>query len=187
MVHLDYDTAGRVTQQTAYADIYGGALNANGTLSAANLETFAGSNGASARTTTNTYDAAGRLVSVKDAAGKTESYVYDARGNKTQFTNKLGNVWSYVYDANNRLTQETAPAVIVRSGTGVASVALKTTFTYDNNGNLLSRTEAAGTTDARTTSYSYDAANRQTRITNADGTTRVVTYDAPGPRGPATG
>jgi YD repeat-containing protein len=179
VVHLDYDTAGRVTQQTAYADIYGGALNANGTLSATNLETFAGSNG-SGRATTNTYDAAGRLTKVTDAAKKTESYVYDARGNKTQFTNKLGSVWSYDYDDNNRLIQETAPAVIVRSGTSVASVALKTTFTYDNNGNLLSRTEAAGTTDARTTSYSYDAANRQTHITNADGTTRVVTYDAQG-------
>ena len=46
-----------------------------------------------------------------------------------------------------------------------ASIALVTAMLYDANGNVLSQTEASGTAQARTTSYSYDALGRQIKTT----------------------
>ena len=117
------------------------------------------------------YDAGGRLSSSADAEGFSESYTYDALGNPVSFTNKKGAVWNYVYDAAGRLTSELTPSVEVtsvvdNSGTisaSAASARIETRIAYDALGNVLSRTEAFGRPEARTTQYAYDALGRQIR------------------------
>jgi RHS repeat-associated protein len=80
------------------------------------------------------YDNIYRLTSADHPVQADEGYTYDKVGNRktsAQFSN-----WSY--DANNRLLSYNGTA-----------------FTYDQNGNTLSKTK-----DAQTTSYTYDYENR---------------------------
>nr|WP_256261206.1 HNH/ENDO VII family nuclease [Pseudomonas gingeri] len=133
--------------------------------------------------TASTYDAAGQLSSVTDAAGKTESYSYDAAGNRSTLTNKNGAVWNYRYDSLNRLVEEISPAVNVSSiavnGTVTSQSVLQVTrITYDAVGNITSRTAGRlrnslaadpaldDLSQARTTGYAYDAVGHQVQITS---------------------
>jgi len=123
-------------------------------------------------TTITQYDVAGRVSQVTDAAGGTEKYTYDALGHKLTFTNQNNATWHYHYDAAGRLKEEDSPPVLASStfagttigisSSGVASIA--TTYTYDAVGNVLTRTEAAGSPSAVTTSYDYDGLGRQIRV-----------------------
>ncbi len=117
------------------------------------------------RVNTFVYDAAGRLVQSTDPLGSRESYYYDALGNKTGFTDKKGAFWTYWYDEAGRLTNEFSPAVAVTSSGGSVetNVSLRTHLEYDALGHLISRTEAYGRPEARTTQYTYDALGRQTQ------------------------
>ncbi|MBI2308441.1 MAG: LysM peptidoglycan-binding domain-containing protein [Rhodocyclales bacterium] len=113
-----------------------------------------------------TYDAGGRLIQSADAGGFVERYTYDANGNRISFVNKKGAEWTYVYDANNRLVSENSPLTTVTSVSETLAVVqglavVETRITYDAVGNVLSRTEAYGRPEARTTRYEYDALGRQ--------------------------
>ncbi|WP_005034643.1 Ig-like domain repeat protein [Holophaga foetida] len=159
---MTYDGAGRVVSTTLYHQPVTGSTTTP--VATPGLD----------RTTTFSYDAAGRLSSSTDALGQTESYTYDGVGNKVTFTNKKKNTWNYAYDAAGRLIQETGPAVDVTTIAADANgnltpsttsgVRLVTQLSYDGVGNLLSRTEAAGTPSARTTSYQYDALGHQVKV-----------------------
>ncbi|WP_374428136.1 LysM peptidoglycan-binding domain-containing protein [Ideonella dechloratans] len=121
------------------------------------------------------YDNANRLRKSTDALLNTEEYTYDGAGNRLTFKNKNGDVWTYTYDAVGRMLTETAPAVplytmaLAADGTltvgGGGSSSVVTTLSYDAFGNLLSRTEATGRPEERTTSYLYDKLNRQIKVT----------------------
>ncbi|WP_217907534.1 DUF4214 domain-containing protein [Massilia sp. BJB1822] len=139
---------------------------------AASIEDAAKIQSGSVRGTSYTYDGHGNLASTTDALGETEYYVYDALNNKVSFTNKMRSQWTYAYDGAGHLLLETSPTVAVYSNTIPPSnpswesytnntIALQTAFSYDALGNLLSRTEAKGTSQERTTSYRYDNAGRQ--------------------------
>lgn len=208
-----YDNSGRILESRQYDQPIAAATPRTLSDTAAALTTA----NAQARTTRYLYDAAGQLKSVTDAAGNVESYTYDAVGNRKTLTNKNGHIWRYNYDALNRLVEELTPALSVAniSEEGVVSTAsryLVTLIDYDALGNVISRSEgrqrisianAAASDDlsqARTTSYAYDAVGRQIRITSpgwynkalgqfqqaADGTANTfqvsteVTYDALG-------
>ncbi|WP_005034730.1 Ig-like domain repeat protein [Holophaga foetida] len=159
---MTYDGAGRVVSTTLYHQPVTGSTTTP--VATPGLD----------RTTTFSYDAAGRLSSSTDALGQTESYTYDGVGNKVTFTNKKQATWDYVYDAAGRLIQEIDPAVSVTTisadangnltPTPTPGVRLVTQLSYDGLGNLLSRTEAAGTPSARTTSYQYDALGHQVKV-----------------------
>ncbi len=118
------------------------------------------------------FDAAGNLLDSTDGLGYRESYTYNALGQKTSFTNKNGATWNYEYDQAGRLVKEIAPAVEVSEAlvdgagrlTGVVQRSwqrLATVLEYDALGNLSKRTEAAGSSQARSTRYDYDAQGRQ--------------------------
>lgn len=111
---------------------------------------------------TNTFDAAGRVATSKDGKNQTATYAYDG---------------------NDRLLQ-------TRYGTCVPATCV--TYTYDANGNLKTRVDAAGTTtnsyDVQnrpmsktiggvTTSLAYDAASNVTSFTDPTGTVSYR-YDA---------
>ncbi len=120
-----------------------------------------------------TYDKMGRLVleNSYDGIYYWYSYTYDASGNRASMT-----AWgieddtyteNYTYDANNRMTSKTKTA---------GETVTTTTYTYDNNGNLL--TEQTGEDIKQ---YTYDKKNRLIGYT-AGGVTASYTYSLTGKR-----
>ncbi|MET3448207.1 LysM peptidoglycan-binding domain-containing protein [Ralstonia sp. 1138] len=164
-----YDGIGRVTASTLYANAV--AVNAQGNASTVAAAVVA--NAGADQTTSTAYDAAGNVVSTTDALGGVQRYTYNGVGDKLSYTNQNGATWTYDYDAAGRLIRETDPAVDVTSvmqdsmgnlvPAQTTAVNLVTVLTYDALGNLTARTEAAGTSSARTTQYQYDALGRQTK------------------------
>jgi len=102
------------------------------------------------------YDSIDRLTSATYPGTTSESYTYDAVGNRTASHISA----SYTYQPFNKVT----------NAGGV-------TFTYDNNGNLL--TKVSGTD---TTQYAWDFENRLTQVTLPNGTVVNYKYDALGRR-----
>ncbi|MCO7227584.1 calcium-binding protein, partial [Pleionea sp. CnH1-48] len=182
-----FDEMGRVTDAIVYASAY-----STNDYSLTALEAFANTNVSSDNSIVkNTYDALGRLKTMTDAQGKVESYEYDALGNQLTRTDKNAQVWTYEYDALNRLTKEISPQTTLGAyDNGQVTTSLGSVETirkYDAFGNVSSITTGAGD-NTRTTTYQYDALNRQTHVIkpavwdaslNADVQhTQVLTYDA---------
>jgi len=111
------------------------------------------------------YDAIGQLTSASfastnsDIADKSLLYKYDAAGNRTRVVED-GVETLYTANALNQYTQ-----------VGDAS------FTYDADGNMISRTDGEGTM-----TYTYDLDNRLNSVTEADGTVLEFKYDVFGNR-----
>jgi YD repeat-containing protein len=158
-----YDGVGRLTQTTAYAVATppGAIPSVISVIEQAIVADLRD------RTTSFSYDSEGRLISSTDAFGYSETYVYDGAGNKVEFKNKSGDSWRYEYDAAGQLVLERAPtgagSLVDWGYGGGSSATVDTQLSYDALGNLISRTEAANTGIARTTSYDYDALGRQIR------------------------
>ncbi|MGH9670842.1 MAG: RHS repeat-associated core domain-containing protein, partial [Terriglobales bacterium] len=103
------------------------------------------------------YDAIYQLAGVTQGATTTESYAYDPVGNRLS---SLG-VSPYSYNNSNQLTS--TPAA---------------TYTYDNNGNTLTKVDAGGTT-----TYGWDFENRLVSVTlPGSGGTVSFKYDPTGRR-----
>jgi RHS repeat-associated protein len=103
--------------------------------------------------TTYSYDPAGRLSSASTAEGGTVQFSYNAAGQRTSVTLPGGLTTTYSYDGAHRLTE-----LANRQGTQVLS---QYQYTYDPLGNLITKTDALGTS-----TYSYDALNRLTQETH---------------------
>jgi RHS repeat-associated protein len=91
---------------------------------------------------------------IKDASGnllntQTRTVQFDTNGKPIQVTDTFGNVTTYVRDNNAWILQEGHTDI----ATGISTNIINT---YDGVGNVLSRTEAAGTPQAKTTTYTYD-------------------------------
>ncbi len=116
-----------------------------------------------------TTDALGRLAKIVEAPNDPTynyqtTYAYDALDNLTNVTQGQ-QTRTFAYDSLKRLSSATNP----ESGTA--------SYQYDNNGNILTKTDARGIT----TTYAYDALNRATTRSYSDGTPTVTyTYDAVG-------
>ncbi|GKS92669.1 hypothetical protein AVTE2539_24910 [Acidovorax sp. SUPP2539] len=176
VVAREYDGVGQLSHLIEYASV-------SGTASAQD------------RHTRYSYDGAGRLTGKTDALGYQESYAYDALGHRTSVTNALGATWTYAFDAAGRRVREASPPV-ANGASGTSSIV--TLLGYDAFGNLVSRTEAAGSAQERTTRYAYDADGNQTgtttpltrtagrydalgrlvETTDANGVRTVLAYDA---------
>lgn len=167
-----YDGTGAIKGVTEYATAIPAATAGTASAIAAAIVTST----ANDRSSSFVYDAAGRLTGSTDALGFTESNTYNALGEKLTFTNKNGATWNYDYDAGGRLITETSPLVAVtglqvNATTGQLEVnpalsgnaSIVTRMSYDSLGNLLSRTEASGRAEERTTSYEYDAVGHQVK------------------------
>lgn len=129
-------------------------------------------------TTSFLYDKLGRVERTIDAEGNIERYWYDAFGGRIQVRNKLGGDTGYGYTKTGRLSYEYVYAPVHdASGNQTASGFYKNYYLYDARGNLNHVIEALGLTERRDTYYTYDKADRLTRIDHP----QVLNYD------PATG
>ena len=113
-------------------------------------------------TSTYSYGPTNQLVGATHPAGgpSAESYTYDPAGNRTSSASEA--IGSFTYDPADRLTSD----------------ALYN-YSYDNEGNLLTRTLKAG---GATTAYSWNAEHQLTAIHLPNGTTTTYRYDPLGRR-----
>jgi RHS repeat-associated protein len=119
------------------------------------------------------YDARGDVVAATSPLGDKASYIYDSRGNLTAVVDARGGTTTYAYDELYRLTGIRNPLGQTASATynGLGQLVeltdeagRRTAFTYDD----LNRLSSVALPDA-TLDYSYDAANRPTRIGDSQG------------------
>lgn len=183
------------------------------------------------RTVTLSYDGADRIVRLRDAAGRTVAYDYDLAGDLVEVTDVRGQIWRYAYDDHllltrtdpnghldlentyspdgEVLTQEEGEGGVTRFAyepgvTRTTSPEGRVTEYRYVGGQLVEKTEGAGTRDAATWSYeydpdtrgttktidprgnewdaTYDSAGLQTGTTDPLGHTTATTYDAHGDR-----
>ena len=107
-----------------------------------------------------TYDAIYQLTQVvQNGSTTTESYTYDPVGNR--LSSLAASPWNY--NASNQLTS--------------ISGSPGTTFTYDANGNTLSKANTSGTTQ-----YAWDFENRLTQAVVPGAGTTIFKYDPFGRR-----
>ncbi|MBI5756804.1 MAG: RHS repeat-associated core domain-containing protein [Nitrospirae bacterium] len=137
------------------------------------------------------YDATGRRTTLSYPNGTNTSYTYDTASRLTdivhQSTSAIIESLNYAYDAaGNRISfSRTGPQADLPQSVQAAYDAANeqiqfnsTTpnLTYDANGNLISQTDANGTT-----SYTWDARNRLTSM-NGPGVSASFVYDVLGRR-----
>lgn len=121
------------------------------------------------RTTHWTYNQYGQVLT-KDGPRTNVSdvthYRYDSQGNLSQVTNALGQTVQITdHDANgNPLRLVDANGVV-------------TTLAYDARQRLISRTVAAGTASAATTTFTYDPVGQLTKVTLPNGAWLSYAYD----------
>jgi RHS repeat-associated protein len=146
--------------------------------------------------TSYSYDSLSRLLNVLYKAGTVTldgaGYMYDNAGNRTAKINYLNNITEqYTYDPTYQLTQVTQGTTTTESygydavGNRLTSLGMSpytynasnelsstpnTTFTYDGNGNTLTKADSSGMT-----TYSWDFENRLTSVT-LPGATGTVTF-----------
>ncbi len=106
-------------------------------------------------TTTYTYDNDSRLSRVVYPWGDTTTYTYDGVGNRLEMTVNNKET-TYTYNADNQLL----------------SISDGTTYRYDSNGNLISKT----TSDGEKTLYRYDYENRLIGIELPNGSNITYNY-----------
>ncbi|MFC4314279.1 hypothetical protein ACFPN2_34765 [Steroidobacter flavus] len=185
LTELTYNDAGREDRRIVYANratISAGATTQDIAARAPGVSITTDSS--VDQTTTTKYDAAGRVYQIWDAYNNYEEFLYDRLGNKRSYRNQKGAVWAYIYDANGRLHEERSPLVQVTTVTGGdgsldsnsdenVMAHIVTRMTYDDLGNVLTRTEGIQRFDdanhteiaagSRVTTYVYDKLGRQTR------------------------
>jgi RHS repeat-associated protein len=132
-----------------------------------------------------TLDAGGRRLRVDHASGDSVTYSYDNADRLLQETHRnASNVvifeQTFSYDeVGNRLTQRItgqAQTILAYDSADKLLTAGSTSFAYDANGRLVSRTAPQGTI-----SYAYDVEGQLFRVTTPTGTV-TYTYDANGKR-----
>ncbi len=154
-----YDNAGRLTSQTDPATI----TRSYGYTPDGQLQTVTTPRG----TTTRAYNTLGQFTSLSYTdATPSVSYSYDRAGRRIGITDGSGTL-AYAYDAASR------PTVVTR--TPITGPASTWGFSYDANGNLLTRTRPDSTTET----YTYDIGNQATQVIDPNGTT-TWTYDDAG-------
>ncbi|MCP3935868.1 MAG: RHS repeat-associated core domain-containing protein, partial [Actinomycetia bacterium] len=137
-----------------------------------------------------TYNGRGQVLTITDPRGAVTASVYDARGNLTQSTDPLGNVTSFTYDAAGNLVTTTDPLgqlvayeydAFGNQAGEIDALGHATDFAFDGVGNRLTqtrtRTLSDGTQETVVTSFTYDALDRVTTVTAADGSRTSTTYD----------
>lgn len=117
----------------------------------------------SGNATSYTYNSSGMLSQVSDPDGKTRQISYNAAGNSASMTEPDGGVWTRTYDSVFNV-----PLAITDP------YGNKTTYTYDSENHLLSKTYPDGTSE----SFTYDSNGNTTSRTDTGGNKTTLTYNA---------
>jgi YD repeat-containing protein len=202
-VQYAYNVAGylaTVTDANSPAGVTTYAYDANN-----NLQTITDARGLTYLTNTS-FDSNGRVLAQKTIDGGTTTFSYavlnplivgcgvvftcsspsalttvtDPNGNQTRYHFNPAGFLLDVTDALGRKTvYTTGPANLLLSVTD--PLGRKTAYTYDSNGNPLTITRLAGTSNAVTTTVTYDPVfNKVTSITDPLGHTTTLGYDKAG-------
>ncbi len=123
-------------------------------------------------TTSNEYDALGRLRRVM--SGGITTYDYYPDGLQQRITLPNGVETTMTYDGADRPTE-------IRHEAGGQPIA-RQTYGYDANGNRLTATEQQGAAAAETVTYTYDVLNRLASVAYSSGGSTAYTFDATGNR-----
>ncbi len=138
---------------------------------------------------TKSYNERGLVLKITNSDGTFKSFTYNALGDPLSETNELGNTTSMTYDifrhvtsvtdSLNRTTTSTyAPNVYNSKPIEVVlSSGKKSTFTYDKEWNVLTKTAGTGSLDAATTVLTYDKVYNVLTAKDARGQTTTMTYD----------
>ena len=108
--------------------------------------------------TTYTYNEFGEMTAMTDPEGGVMAYEYNLLGLKSASVDKRGNRTEYFYNADNNVAEMVLPDLS------------RVTYTYDDSGNVLTRTEAEGLPEQRTVVREYDRRDRVTSEETLDGT-----------------
>lgn len=152
--------------------------------------------------TFNYYDSKGNRIATVDPTGALTEWTYDEQGNiieqrvyaqlldtSTVSAASLpappsGNVYvtDIQYDAASRKISETDPQISVFDPATQTSSLVRptTTYTYDKAGNILTQTLGAGTAQAVTEYFYYDAGNRKVAAVTSGNVLATFGYDANG-------
>lgn len=115
-----------------------------------------------------TFNPSGRITSVISPEGQTVQMLYGANGvDVTSINDGLGNI-VFEYDTKHQVT-----AITNKKG-------VKTSFAYNQYGQLTSLVEAVGTPLARTTTYNYNNKRQLASVVVAGQTLSSYTYDTVG-------
>jgi RHS repeat-associated protein len=109
-----------------------------------------------------TYNSQHLPLTVTGASGQTRRATYNSRGQPLTVTNAGGDTVTFAYDGNGFLLSETGPLT-----------EIVTRYTYDSAGRLRTATDP----DGYRVTLDYDALDRPTRISYADGTFEQIRYD----------
>ncbi len=110
--------------------------------------------------------AAGIITRQRDPVGGRAVSCFDGDGRLTQRTGPDGGISTFFYDARGHLVTNVDVA-------GRATVSI-----YDISNRLVRVTEAANTTDFRTTTLAYDGRHRVVAVSNALGRVTRMAYDS---------
>jgi RHS repeat-associated protein len=152
------------------------------------FQAAAGATNSTAPSTTTTYDALGRPLTVTDGGGGTITYQYIQNDMLQTLgpapTNEHTKVKQFEYDGLGRLasvcevTPGTSPWLGGTCGQSNSKTGYWTKYTYDALGNLLAVTQnAQSTSNQQTRTYTYDMLSRLKTESNPESSTTTYSYD----------
>ena len=158
-----------------------------------------GSTDARGNATSFASDWRGQILAITNADNTAVVFQYDAFGNRTNAVDELGHATAYTFDQYNRVrtvrdslgrvTQYEYGRVPGCGGCGVFGQTVTritdpagkvTEYSYDRSDKRTNETIAAGTAEAATTVWTYDAVGRLKTQTDANGNCHTWVYDPVG-------
>lgn len=152
------------------------------------------------QTHTFAYDLKGRKTAMIYPDGTSESWTYDAAGDLSAHTSRSGIILSLIRDSRSReilrhWNDEATPAVATTydasgrilnistgnwDGSNMSDILATNTYAYDAAGRLLSETQALSGLASGTVSRTLDADGRVSSLTNVNGSTTSIVWNARG-------
>jgi len=120
------------------------------------------------------YEADYSLNATTYESGETSYYAYDSNGNRLYKNETDGRLTTYLYRDDSSLSRRT-----VRYG---GETLFDVAYTYDRNGNLVSKMESAPGREPTVTAFEYDFENRLTRLSVNGAELASYAYGADGMR-----